>query len=51
VEKIAPEMLVKNADGSHATDPTALVYMLVNALKEQDNRIKALEAKAGIKSP
>jgi len=24
--------------------------MLVNALKEQDNRIKALEAKAGIKS-
>jgi hypothetical protein len=50
VEKIAPEMLVKNADGSHATDPTALVYMLVNALKEQDNRIKALEAKAGIKS-
>ena len=50
VGKIAPEMLVKNADGSHATDPTALVYMLVNALKEQDNRIKALEAKAGIKS-
>ena len=50
VEKFAPEMLVKNADGSHATDPTALVYMLVNALKEQDNRIKVLEAKVGIKS-
>jgi hypothetical protein len=50
VSKYAPEMIVKNADGSNAMDPTALVYMLVNALKEQDARIKTLEAKAGIKN-
>ncbi len=47
VENIIPEIVSTNADGYKSVDYAKLVPLLIEAIKEQQKRIEALEKKLG----
>ena len=44
LQAVHPEMVSEGNDGYLRVDPNEFLYMLINATKEQQNRIEILEA-------